>query len=240
MDKTNVNTNWQRLASVIRWSGMTINRFAHHIGLSRAENLYQIKNGNNGISQNLARRIVDAYPSVSIGWLLTGEGAMFCDEQVVGTMPCFWQLGRFAVFARGEQVSADCVISLTMVAADVAFAVCFGEDDVTNAPAGNAGRVKKTLFLKKIDICDIITAWFYVILTSNFVYLRKIKAVSLADGELTFETTDAMEWVLPSADAGSDVVAEWPHREQIESCRSLAVEDIVAAYRVVGVYRTME
>ena len=240
MDKTNVNTNWQRLASVIRWSGMTINRFAHHIGLSRAENLYQIKNGNNGISQNLARRIVEAFPAVSIGWLLTGEGAMFCDEQNAGAMPCFWQLGRFAAYARGEKVAADCIISFPMVDADVAFAVRFGEDDALNVQMGNAESVKKTLFLKKIDVCDIIPAWFYVILTSNFIYLRKIKALSSCEGKLTFENTDAMEWSIPSADAAGDAVAEWSHREQIKPCEGFAVEEIEAVYRVVGVYHTME
>lgn len=219
---------------------MTINRFAHHIGLSRAENLYQIKNGNNGISQNLARRIVDAFPSVSIGWLLTGEGSMFSDEQTVGTMPCFWQLGRFAAYARGEEVSADCVISFPMADADVAFAIRLGDDDAINAHTGNTVRAKKTLFLKKKDICDVIPSWFYMILTSNFVYLRKIKALLPDGGGFTFDEADAMEWVVPLADAGCDADAEWPRRESIESCSSLAMKDIVAVYKVVGVYRPME
>ncbi|MBQ1957927.1 MAG: hypothetical protein II353_03615, partial [Alistipes sp.] len=73
----NGNRSWERLESVIRWSNMTINAFGRHIGLVRSENLYQIKAGKNGISQNLARRIVDKFPEVSLGWLLSGEGEMF-------------------------------------------------------------------------------------------------------------------------------------------------------------------
>ncbi len=46
--------NWQRMESVIQWANMTTNYFARHIGLSRGENLYQIKRGNNGISIDVA------------------------------------------------------------------------------------------------------------------------------------------------------------------------------------------
>ena len=66
--------NWQRIDSVIRWANMTINYFALYIGLPRGENLYQIKKGNNGISRNLADKIVTKFPEVSLAWLLTGEG----------------------------------------------------------------------------------------------------------------------------------------------------------------------
>ena len=63
--------NWQRIDSVIRWANMTINYFALYIGLPRGENLYQIKKGNNGISRNLADKIVTKFPEVSLAWLLT-------------------------------------------------------------------------------------------------------------------------------------------------------------------------
>ena len=49
--------DWQRLQQIIDDSGLTINAFARHIGLSRGENLYQIKRGHNGISRDLALRI---------------------------------------------------------------------------------------------------------------------------------------------------------------------------------------
>lgn len=75
--------NWQRIDSVIRWANMTINYFALYIGLPRGENLYQIKKGNNGISRNLADKIVTKFPEVSLAWLLTGEGADVCGREIM-------------------------------------------------------------------------------------------------------------------------------------------------------------
>ena len=72
-------TAWQRLETIIKMSGMSINAFARCIGLPRGENLYQIKKGNNRISRDLASRIVNYYPQISFSWLLTGEGAMTID-----------------------------------------------------------------------------------------------------------------------------------------------------------------
>ena len=65
---------WDRIAELLRVTGMTANAFARHLGLPRGENLYQIKRGNNGISYDLARRIHAQYPNYSLSWLLTGEG----------------------------------------------------------------------------------------------------------------------------------------------------------------------
>ena len=39
-----MQTDWNRLKKVIDWSRLSVNAFAKHIGLKRAENLYQIKN----------------------------------------------------------------------------------------------------------------------------------------------------------------------------------------------------
>lgn len=77
---------WQRLERVIKWTGFSVNSFALNIGLKRSENLYQIKRGNNGISRDLANLITSKYPSISKGWLLTGEGTMFTEpsEQIKG------------------------------------------------------------------------------------------------------------------------------------------------------------
>ena len=69
---------------------MSVNSFARNIGLNRAENLYQIKKGNHGISKELSEAVTAAYPEVSKAWLLTGEGDMFLSgspERVV--IPCF-------------------------------------------------------------------------------------------------------------------------------------------------------
>ncbi|MFR9504443.1 MAG: hypothetical protein SNH73_08385 [Rikenellaceae bacterium] len=77
-------SDWERLESVIEWANMTTNYFARYIGLSRGENLYQIKRGNNAISRNLATMIVAKFPQVNLLWLLTGDGQMLCGEEHSG------------------------------------------------------------------------------------------------------------------------------------------------------------
>ena len=44
------------------------------LGLKRSENLYRIRKGYNGISMDLALRIRNICPSLSLSWLLGGEG----------------------------------------------------------------------------------------------------------------------------------------------------------------------
>lgn len=75
------NGEWTRLHSVIMQSGMSINAFAKHIGLPRGENIYRIKRGLNGISRDVADKVVHRFPQISKGWLLTGEGSMYLDNQ---------------------------------------------------------------------------------------------------------------------------------------------------------------
>lgn len=82
-------TAWQRLETIIKMSGMSINAFARCIGLSRGENLYQIKKGNNGISRDLANRIINYYPQISFSWLVTGEGAMTIDGKSETGIPFY-------------------------------------------------------------------------------------------------------------------------------------------------------
>ena len=78
-----INTeDWPRLEAVINYLEMrSVNQFAMHIGLPVAENLYRIKRGQNGISRALADRIVEHYPQISKGWLLSGDGNMLREEQ---------------------------------------------------------------------------------------------------------------------------------------------------------------
>ena len=75
-----IQNNWQRIESIVKWANMSTNYFARYIGLSRGENLYQIKRGHNGISRKLAERIVQHFPQIDMLWLLTGRGQMFVEE----------------------------------------------------------------------------------------------------------------------------------------------------------------
>ena len=72
-----MNTPWKRIEAVIAHYGFrSVNAFAKHIGLRRAENLYRIKNGHNALSLKLSETISAHFPEISRGWLLTGEGRM--------------------------------------------------------------------------------------------------------------------------------------------------------------------
>ena len=65
---------WERLAEIIRRSGLSINAFSPSASASpRGENLYRIRRGANGISRDLAERIHARYPQYSIRWLLSGD-----------------------------------------------------------------------------------------------------------------------------------------------------------------------
>ena len=236
MDKTNLNANWQRILSVIKWSNMTINHFAKHIGLSRAENLYQIKNGNNGISQKLARRIVEFFPEISIGWLLSGEGMMFHEDKEVGIIPYYCELEKFLSYCRGEQSTHDRILSFAPAAdAEVAVCIdggaCMGE--FCNTIESEA--TKKSVFLKKIAVEDIIPSSFYMILTANFVYLRKVTAV--LDDELKprvqFDMDEKSGCTINLGMASADANDILPGGE-------VALSDVVAAYKIVGVYSPMQ
>ena len=64
-----------RLRIVLQYSGeRSYNASALRLGLKRSENLYRIRKGYNGISMDLALRIRNICPSLSLSWLLGGEG----------------------------------------------------------------------------------------------------------------------------------------------------------------------
>ncbi len=74
--------NWQRIEAVIKWANMSTNYFARSIsGWRAAKTSTRLKRGNNGISLDVADRIVSKFPQVDKLWLLTGEGQMFSAER---------------------------------------------------------------------------------------------------------------------------------------------------------------
>ena len=83
------NDEWVRLQAVIEWKGMSINYFAHYIGLSNSFLIHAIQQGSTCAGNNLqftptladlADRIVRACPEINKEWLVTGEGTMFCED----------------------------------------------------------------------------------------------------------------------------------------------------------------
>lgn len=167
---TNNNSDWQRLESVIRWAQMTINGFGVHIGLPRAENLYQIKAGKNGISRALGSRIVEHFPEISLGWLLSGEGDMFGRREDVRSVP-FYDGDLSSCLAGSREGEPDSVFVVpTMVDCDMAIRSC---DDAM----ADEVVVGSILFLKKIALEAIISGGLYVIVCPNYVLLRRARVV---------------------------------------------------------------
>ena len=89
-----MNGYWERIERILAEQGMSINGFAKYIGLPRGENLYQIKRGNNGVSLDVANRIVAKFPEVSKLWLLTGDGPMLNGKtELAGPTPWVYFAG---------------------------------------------------------------------------------------------------------------------------------------------------
>lgn len=197
--------NWQRIESVVRWANMTVNYFALHIGLPRGENLYQIKKGNNGISRNLADKIVTKYPEISLPWLLTGEGNMFSDHSLAGLQVPFYQTD-VANIAQTEAQTPDHELMVPQLA-DCDLAMLYnGKAMATTIPSGSI------VFLKKIVPDAIIPGLEYVIVCQKNVTLRIVRTAERED-----------EWRLVASD-----------RENFDDL-FVKTSDIEAVYRVAGV-----
>ena len=150
--------NWQRIEAVIKWANMSTNYFARYIGLARGENLYQIKRGNNGISLDVADRIVSKFPQVDKLWLLTGEGQMFSDEKLRGVQIPFYNVDVEQAVAHVAHLEAESSLMVPQAA----------------LPPG------AVVLLKAVDPDAIIPGGEYVIVSRKIVTLRIVR---LSDGD---------------------------------------------------------
>ncbi len=198
--------NWQRIEAVIRWANMTVNYFALHIGLPRGENLYQIKKGNNGISRNLADKIVQRFPEVSLSWLLTGEGKMFADKSHVGGQVPFYKVDVQTHLTGVRHLESDYELWVPQLS-DCELAML--SHDKAMDPVVPQGSI---VFLKKIAPGSIIPGLEYVVVSQKIVTLRIIRTAEQSD-----------EWRLVAAD-----------RERYDDL-FVKTTDIEAVYRVAGV-----
>ncbi len=149
---------------------MSINYFARHIGLPRGENLYQIRRGNNGISKDVARRVVTRFPEISESWLLTGEGHMFANENLRGAQIPFFRVDveRFATHT-ANMTPDELVVFPSLADCDMAM-LYMGEAMAPRIPAGSI------VFMKQIDAQTMIPGEEYVISTGKVITLRRVRA----------------------------------------------------------------
>lgn len=201
---TNKNLPWLRLEEVIKRANMSVNSFGRHIGLTRSESLYQIKAGRFGISHNLAQRIVENFPDISLGWLLSGEGEMLCGSNPTQAIPYYDKDISACRHLSSEQMQPTAMLSLPMIeTCDCAFR-SFDTSIGSHIMAGSI------VFLKKIAPQSIISGRFYVVVTSNFVILRKM-----------YLTDSGKEYILKTEDSEQNSV-------------SIKAQDILSLYRVVS------
>ncbi len=169
--------NWQRLEAVIKWAHMSTNYFARHIGLARGENLYQIKRGNNGISRDVARRIVTKFPQIDLLWMLTGEGKMLAEDRPQGTRIPFYDVDVEQGISDLERLQPDDDMIVPRVAQCDLAMVYEGRAMGALVPPGTV------VLLKNIDLDAIIPGGEYVIVSRKIVTLRIVRAT---DNEAQF------------------------------------------------------
>ena len=183
----NGNQAWGRIEEILVRVNMTANYFARYIGLTRAENLYQIKRGNNGISMGLAERIVRHFPEYSKMWILTGEGSMLLGEEgaVAGGVPLY-KVDLERELRNVASLQPAMTLSLPAeVAADLAM-LYFGRAMAPQTPVGTV------VLLQKIDPKAVIPGKEYAVVSKNYITLRVIRAASCPD-----------EWRLVAADTAN-------------------------------------
>ena len=167
--------NWQRIESVIRWANMTTNYFARYIGLPRGENLYQIKRGNNGISRDVAERIVAKFPEIDLLWLLTGNGQMFSGGRQLGTQIPFYRADAELQIMQTGKLRPECDLVIPMLA-DCDLAMLY-----TGRVMGHVTPAGTIVLLKKWPTDAIIPGEEYVIVSQKIVTLRIVRTTERGD-----------------------------------------------------------
>lgn len=182
-------TNWQRLEQVVKWSGMSTNKFAAAVGLKRSENLYQIKRGNFGISKELARLICLRYPMISRLWLLTGEGQMLEGKAsadailetikgLEGAVP-FYNIDALHLVREDLEKHKPNYYLVLPNAKDCNFAAtCGGTSMVPDITPGS------TVVLKEIEVSTFLPGEAYLVVTNDFATLKYIRTVEGNDKKI--------------------------------------------------------
>lgn len=198
-------SNWQRIESVIKWANMSTNYFARYVGLARGENLYQIKRGNNGISLDVADRIVAKFPQIDKLWLLTGEGQMLVDKYSRGAQIPLYNVDVEQGIAHLKHLTPECDFYPPIPMACNLAMRYLGLAMGPTLPPGTL------VLLKIVDKDSIIPGGEYVIVSRKIVTLRIVRAA---------EEEHKLRLVAGDRDNYDDIV--------------ININDIEAVYKVAG------
>lgn len=168
---TNKYNNWERIERVLEYANMTANAFAVHIGMQRSENIYHIKRGAFGISEELVERITARFPKINPTWLLTGVGDMLLGNTADKSTVPFYEMGveqllnqdtkqkRVGKYQLPYSCDCDAVVRV-------------------NAPAMvYSGTAATDLFIKRVKVEEMVQGNEYLIVTDEYVLWRKIRYV---------------------------------------------------------------
>jgi hypothetical protein len=150
---------------------LSANAFALSIGIQRSENIYHIKRGNYGISDDLAHRIVARYPEINPTWLLSGVGDMLINKDVESSIVPFYDKGV-------EQMLNYCNCNPQLNTYHLPYncdcdVVVRVHDRSMVAP----GTAATDLFLKDTTTAEMIQGNEYLIVLSSETLWRKIRKV---------------------------------------------------------------
>ncbi len=171
--------SWSRLEKVIEWSGLSINAFARSIGLRRAENLYQIKKGNNSISKDLAELIAIKYCNISKSWLLTGEGSMLltssqnenCNYEKKKIPYYNYDFSQLEFNKERKLPIPEYYIEVPVFSNCDFATICVGDSMTPEIPSG------AIIALKEIEMELLLPGEMYYIITDNYSTVKFIRMV---------------------------------------------------------------
>lgn len=77
----------KRISKVLEYSGLSIPKFAESVGFKTPQGLREILKGNTRTLSDAARmKILKAFPQINEEWLLTGDGEMLKDQDLLDVM----------------------------------------------------------------------------------------------------------------------------------------------------------
>lgn len=152
----------------------SVSAFARHIGLNRAENLFQIKKGNNDVSRELAENICRLFPEVSKAWLMTGENQMLIGpHEPEGILRKIIEIPLYINLPiNPPTVNPDTILYCTReIANNAELATMYRGNSLL--PTYKSGAI---LFMKKWGLTDeLIYGDVYYIRTENFSKVRIVR-----------------------------------------------------------------
>jgi hypothetical protein len=169
---TNKFKNWERIEEILNRHKLTINSFASKLGFARSENLYHIRKGNYGISEELANRIIEFDPEIDRTWLLSGIGNMLKSQPSANSSIPFYCETMEEVLPALENIEPSSHISIPYAT---------GSDFVIRSlsrPMSDSVTTANDLFLKRLSgIHEVVQGNEHVLLVNNEVIWRKVRYV---------------------------------------------------------------